>query len=176
MKKIQLLGLLFTAMLTYAQSTTENYIQSKTCLSGDCSKKTETITYFDGLGRPKQIVAVKATTSGKDLVTPITYDGFGRQAKDILPVPASSLNSAIHTGIVNESTANSYYNTANAYTEKQIENSPLDRVLQVAQPGDPWKMSGGHTQKFKYETNLGSEVKKFITNTVTTTVGTDKKT
>lgn len=176
MKRIKLLGLLFTALTTYAQSTTENYIQSKTCLSGDCSKKTETITYFDGLGRPKQIISVKATTTGKDLVTPITYDGFGRKDKDILPVPANTLNSAIHTGIVNESTANSYYGAANAYTEKQIENSPLDRILQVAQPGDPWKMSSGHTQKFKYETNLGSEVKKFITTTTTSTVGTDNKT
>ncbi|MDR6457736.1 MULTISPECIES: DUF6443 domain-containing protein [Chryseobacterium] len=176
MKKIKFLGLLFTAMMTYAQSTTENYIQSKTCLSGDCSKKTETITYFDGLGRPKQIVSVKATTTGKDLVTPITYDGFGRQVKDILPVPANTLNSAIHTGIMNETVANSYYGVTNAYTEKEIENSPLDRVKQVAQPGEPWKMASGHTQKLKYEVNQGSEVKKFITNTVTTTVGTDKKT
>ncbi|KAB1231469.1 DUF6443 domain-containing protein [Chryseobacterium viscerum] len=176
MKKIQLLGLLFTAMVTYAQSTTENFIQSKTCLSGDCTKKTETVTYFDGLGRPKQIVSVKSTTTGKDLVTPITYDGFGRQAKNILPVPANTLNSAIHTGIVNENTANSYYGAVNAYTEKEIENSPLDRILQLAQPGDPWKMGGGHTQQFKYEVNQGSEVKKFITNTTTSTVGTDNKT
>ncbi|PWN64107.1 DUF6443 domain-containing protein [Chryseobacterium viscerum] len=176
MKKIKLLGLLFTAMVTYAQSTTENFIQSKTCLSGDCSKKIETVTYIDGLGRPKQIVSVKATTTGKDLVTPITYDAFGRQAKDILPVPANTLNSAIHTGIVNESTANSYYGAANAYTEKEIENSPLDRVLQLAQPGDPWKMGGGHTQKYKYEVNQGSEVKKFITSTTTATAGTDNKT
>ncbi|PXW12533.1 RHS repeat-associated protein [Chryseobacterium sp. CBTAP 102] len=176
MKKIQLLGLLFTAMMTFAQSTTENYIHSKTCLNGDCSRKTETVTYFDGLGRPKQIISVKATTTGKDLVTPITYDAFGRQAKDILPVPANTLNSAIHTGIVNESTANSYYGTANAYTEKEIENSPLNRVLQVAQPGEPWKMTSGHTQKYKYEVNQGSEVKKFITNTTTSTTGTDNKT
>lgn len=176
MKKIQLLGLLFTAMTAFAQSTTENYIQSKTCLNGDCSKKTETVTYFDGLGRPKQIISVKATTTGKDLVTPITYDGFGRQAKDILPVPANSLNAAIHNGIVNETAANSYYGVTNAYTEREIENSPLDRVKQVAQPGEPWKMASGHTQKYKYEVNQGLEVKKFITNTTTSTTGTDNKT
>lgn len=176
MKKIQLLGLLFTAMTAFAQNTTENYIQSKTCLNGDCSKKTETVTYFDGLGRPKQIISVKATTTGKDLVTPIIYDGFGRQVKDILPVPANSLNAAIHTGIVNETAANSYYGVTNAYTEKEIENSPLDRVKQVAQPGEPWKMASGHTQKYKYEVNQGSEVKKFITNTTTSTTGTDNKT
>ncbi|MDH5032349.1 DUF6443 domain-containing protein [Chryseobacterium cucumeris] len=176
MKKIQLLGLLFTAMTAFAQSTTENYIHSKTCLNGDCSKKTETVTYFDGLGRPKQIISVKATTTGKDLVTPITYDGFGRKDKDILPVPANTLNSAIHTGIVNETAANSYYGVTNAYTERDIENSPLDRVKQVAQPGEPWKMAAGHTQKFKYEVNQGSEVKKFITNTTTSTTGTDNQT
>ncbi|MBP1165008.1 RHS repeat-associated protein [Chryseobacterium sp. PvR013] len=176
MKKIHLLGLLLIAMLTSAQSTTENYIQSQTCLSGDCSKKTETLTYFDGLGRPKQIVSVKATTTGKDLVTPIIYDAFGRQVKDILPVPANTLNSGIHTGIIDETAANSYYGTANAYTEKEMENSPLDRLKQVAQPGDPWKMAGGHTQKLKYEVNLGSEVKKFITSTTTATSGADNKT
>ncbi|WP_343642335.1 DUF6443 domain-containing protein [Chryseobacterium sp.] len=176
MKKIKLLGLLFTAMTAYAQSTTENFVQSKTCLNGDCSKKAESVTYFDGLGRPKQVVSVKSTTTGKDLVTPITYDGFGRQIKDILPVPANTLNAAIHTGIVNENTANSYYGSANAYTEKEIENSPLDRVLQVAHPGDPWKKGGGHTQKFTYEVNQGSEVKKFITSTTTGTVGADNKT
>jgi len=167
MKKIQLLGLLFTAITTYAQSTTENYIQSKTCLNGDCSKKAEIVTYVDGLGRPKQIVNVKATSSGKDMVTPITYDGYGRQTKDILPVPANTLNSAIHTGIVNETTANSYYGAANAYTEKEIENSPLDRVLQLAQAGDPWKISGGHTQKYKYETNSSSDIYKYVTTTTT---------
>ncbi|PRB00442.1 sugar-binding protein [Chryseobacterium sp. MYb7] len=167
MKKIQLLGLLFTAMTTYAQSTTENFVQSKTCLSGDCTKKTEAITYFDGLGRPKQIINVKATTTGKDLVTPITYDGFGRQVKEIFPVPANTLNSAIHTGIVNESTANSYYGAANAYTEKEIENSPLDRVLQLAQAGDPWKIGSGHTQKYKYETNSSSDIYKYVTSTTT---------
>ncbi|AZB10910.1 RHS repeat-associated core domain-containing protein [Chryseobacterium sp. G0162] len=172
MKKIQLLGVLFTVSAAYAQSTSENYILSKTCLSGDCIKKTETVTYFDGLGRAKQIIEVKATATGKDLVTPITYDAYGRQTKDILPVPANSLNAAIHTGIINENTANSYYGVANAYAEKEIENSPLDKVLQQAHPGDAWKMGGGHTAQYKYQVNGSGEIKKFTTNTATNTVGT----
>ncbi|WBV52269.1 DUF6443 domain-containing protein [Chryseobacterium gambrini] len=168
-KAFSLLGLVFAAM-SFAQSQNENYIQSQSCLNDDCSRKSETITYFDGLGRPKQIISVKAAPGGKDLVTPITYDGFGRQVKNILPVPAATQNSSIHTGITDETAANSYYGVSNAYSEKEMENSPLDRVLQQASPGEPWKMSSGHTQKLKYETNLGTEVKKFITSTTTSTV------
>jgi hypothetical protein len=86
-KTLPVLGLVL-ASLSYAQTNTENYVQSKTCLNDDCTRVSEAITYFDGLGRAKQIVSVKSTPSGKDLVTPVTYDGFGRQVKDILPVPA----------------------------------------------------------------------------------------
>jgi len=168
-KALLLLGLILSG-ISLAQSTTENYVQSKTCLNDDCTKKAEIITYFDGLGRAKQIIGVKTTPTGKDLVTPVTYDGFGRQVKNILPVPADTQNSNIHTGITSESTANSYYGVSNAFSEKEIENSPLDRVLKQANPGEEWKMSSGHTQKFKYEANLGNEVKRFITNTTTNTV------
>lgn len=166
MKKFLFLTLLGLYSSLFAQLTpTENYIQSITCLNDDCTKKSEAVTYYDGLGRPKQIVNVKATTTGKDLVTPIIYDGFGRITKEILPTPISTLNSAIHSGITNESTANSYYGVSNAYAEKELENSPLDRVLQIAQAGDSWKMSSGHTEKITYDANNAGEVLKFTTNT-----------
>jgi len=161
---------LSAAVMSFAQSSNENYVQSKTCLNDDCSKRSETITYFDGLGRAKQIVSVKSTPTGQDLVTAVTYDGFGRPVKDILPVPAPTRNSSIHPGIVDESAANTYYGVSNAYSEKQLENSPLDRVLQQAAPGEAWKMSSGKTQKFTYDANLGNEVKKFGTTTTTGTL------
>ncbi|SHF62692.1 RHS repeat-associated core domain-containing protein [Chryseobacterium arachidis] len=163
------LGLMVT-VLSFAQSTNENFIQSKKCLNDDCSRKSETITYFDGFGRAKQIIDVKSTPTAKDLVTAVTYDGYGRRAKDILPVPVATQNSAIHTGITNESAANTYYGVSNAFSEKELENSPLDRVLQQAKPGEPWKKSSGHTQKFQYEANSGSEVKKFKTVTSINTI------
>lgn len=160
----------FLAGTAFAQTSTENYVQSKTCLTADCSKFSETITYFDGLGRPKQVVSVRTTPTGKDLVTPITYDGFGRQAKDILPVPVTTQNSNIHSSITNENTANNYYAVSNAYAEKEIENSPLDRVKQFAAPGDPWKLQSGHTKKYQYEANAAGEVRKYITSTSVNTV------
>jgi hypothetical protein len=42
----------------------------------------ENITYFDGLGRPIQNIAVKATTAGTDLIQPIVYDDYGRIKKE----------------------------------------------------------------------------------------------
>ncbi|SHM45220.1 RHS repeat-associated core domain-containing protein [Chryseobacterium carnipullorum] len=164
---LNILSVLFLLSMAVvrAQTSTENYVQSKTCLSGDCTKRSESITYFDGLGRPKQIIDVKVSPSGKDLVTPVVYDGFGRQPKDILAVPASTLNATYHSGITNENTANSYYGSSNAFAEKEIESSPLDRVLQQSQAGDAWKLANGHTKKYKYETNAVNEVKKFVVTT-----------
>ncbi|WP_053077126.1 DUF6443 domain-containing protein [Chryseobacterium sp. BLS98] len=156
--------LLLTAVVK-AQSLTENYVQARTCLNGDCSKKSEAITYFDGLGRPKQIISVKASPAGNDLVTPVIYDVYGRQPKDILPVPASTLNSAYHSGITNENTANNYYGSSNAFAEKEIEKSPLDRVIQQGQAGEAWKLAAGHVKKYKYEANAANEVKKFVVTT-----------
>ncbi|REC70179.1 DUF6443 domain-containing protein, partial [Chryseobacterium rhizosphaerae] len=171
-KLLAITGLLSISTISiYSQTQTENYIQSKTCLNGDCTQKSEMITYFDGLGRAKQIINVKATTTGKDLVTPITYDIFGRQTKDILPVPIATQNSSIHSGVTDENTANSYYGVSNAYSEKQLENSPLDRVLQQGQAGDVWKLGSGHTTKYKYESNAGNEVKQFVTSTSINTGG-----
>ncbi|RXM49590.1 hypothetical protein BOQ64_23045, partial [Chryseobacterium sp. CH25] len=92
MKKIIIpVGMLLISHLANAQLTpTENYIQSKSYLDyngSTASKTSETVQYFDGLGRPKQVVNVKASPQGKDVVTHIEYDPFGRQVKDYLPVP-----------------------------------------------------------------------------------------
>jgi len=168
-KTLSIFGFLIAA-IAYSQSTNENYIQSKTCLNEDCTRKSEVVTYFDGLGRAKQIISVKSTPSGKDMVTPVTYDAFGRQVKEILPIPVATQNSLIHSGINDENAANSYYGITNAFTEKELEKSPLDRVLQLAGPGEAWKLSSGKVQKFKYETNTGNEVKKFLTSTSVYTV------
>lgn len=40
-----------------------------------------TIQYFDGLGRPLQTVQWRSSPSLRDLITPVTYDAFGREDK-----------------------------------------------------------------------------------------------
>ncbi|MEC5171302.1 DUF6443 domain-containing protein [Chryseobacterium nepalense] len=169
MKKIILFTLLCKVFLLNAQTDLENYIQTRTYLepvvnSNSNAKQFNTIKYYDGLGKVRQIINVKSSPTGKDLVTPVTYDQFGRQSKDILPTPVNTLNSAIHSGVTNESTANSYYGTNYAYAEKEFESSPLDRILQQGFPGDAWRVISGHTQKYGYDANSSGEVLKFIAN------------
>ncbi|MFH6990785.1 DUF6443 domain-containing protein, partial [Flavobacterium collinsii] len=95
------------------------------------------VTYFDGLGRPIQIIAIGQGAAGQDIITPMEYDGFGRQAKEYLPYPAvngsnsypridSNTAIGIAKGIYG---AAKYDNTPNPFSEKAFEQSPLNRVL-----------------------------------------------
>ncbi|MDP9961965.1 DUF6443 domain-containing protein [Chryseobacterium lathyri] len=165
MKKILIpISALFIAGLAHAQiSSTENYVYSKTYLdySGTTpTKSSETVQYFDGLGRPKQIVNVKASPLGKDVVTHIEYDQFGRQVKDYLPVPqAGTLNGAIVPTPLANATQPGIYGSEKIYSERILENSPLDRIQQQVQVGNDWTSK---PVKFDYDANIAGEVKKYI--------------
>jgi RHS repeat-associated protein len=159
---LALFGMLVTAF-TYAQTPTsnENYVQVTKCLDADCVKKAVTVQYFDGLGRPKQVVDVKATPTGKDVVTHIEYDGFGRQVKNFLPVPQSNtLNGNIVPNPLGN--ASSVYGAEKIYSEKQLENSPLDRLQQLTQVGNDWS---NKPVKMDYEANSDNEVRGYETTT-----------
>ncbi|SHK27058.1 DUF6443 domain-containing protein [Chryseobacterium polytrichastri] len=176
MKKILILiwGLLLGSTL-HAQNlpTTENYIETRTYLdsvtiSSSTAKQIHTVQYFDGLGRPKQVVNVKASPLGRDVVSHIEYDGFGRQTKDFLPIPQSqTLNGAIApTPLAN---ATSVYGLEKIYAEKILENSPLDRIQQQIQVGTDW---ASKPVKFEYDTNNnGDYVRKYETTTTWDPVG-----
>ncbi|SDH98937.1 RHS repeat-associated core domain-containing protein [Chryseobacterium taeanense] len=169
MKKIIMpIGALLLSGLSNAQnqsSSTENYIYSKTYLdydavTGQPTKTSETVQYFDGLGRPKQVVNVKASPQGKDVVNHIEYDGFGRQVKDYLPVPQQGTqNGAIYTSPLSNATQPELYGSEKIFAEKILENSPLDRILQQKQVGTAWDTK---PVQFGYDVNIVGEVKKYM--------------
>jgi len=152
-----------SAVSLSAQTGTKNYIKATEYLNetADTNSAVITVQYYDGLGRPEQIVSVKATPNGKDIVTKIEYDEFGRQTRDYLPVPASQSSgnfiddpNSIYTGYYGTGTA---YNTEIFYSEKELESSPLGRVLKQAAPGDDWKLQDGHEIQFGYQTNSAAD-------------------
>ncbi|MGN7707946.1 DUF6443 domain-containing protein [Chryseobacterium sp. 22543] len=171
MKKFFILTSLFILNgYTYAQTTpssTENYVYTKSYLTypspsdqNQNPKTSESVQYFDGIGRPKQVVNVKVTPLGKDLVTTIPYDGLGRNADSWLPVPMNTLNGAIQSGV--DVQGISYYSDSKPFVHKILENSPLDRVYSLLQPGTQWQ---AHPIEFKYETNFNDGVKVLVTST-----------
>ena len=125
----------------------------------------ESIAYFDGLGRPIQKISGGQSSAGKDIVTHIAYDSFGRQVLEYLPYEASSVNMAYATDAETATKAfyntEKYENTSNPFSEKKLESSPLNRILRQAAPGNPWAMDGGHEIKFDYQTNTADEVKLY---------------
>ncbi|MBB6329601.1 RHS repeat-associated protein [Chryseobacterium sediminis] len=167
MKKLIIpIGALLLSNLTYAQLSplpnTENYIQTKTYLDYNgtsATKSSETVQYFDGLGRPKQIVNVKASPTEKDVVTHIEYDSFGRQVKDYLPIPQQGTqNGVIYTSPLINATQPSLYGSEKIYSEKILENSPLDRIQQQVQVGTAWD---NKPIQFGYAVNADGDVKKY---------------
>ncbi|MDW9381783.1 DUF6443 domain-containing protein [Chryseobacterium sp. JV558] len=162
MKKLIIpIGILIMGTAKSQLTSTENYVYSKTYLSDPTLtnvKTSETVQYFDGLGRPKQIVNVKASPLGRDVVTPIKYDQFGRQVQDYLPVPqAGTLNGAITPDPLSNVTSTPY-GTEKIYSEKFLENSPLDRILSQKQVGSAWD---NKPVQFGYDANADGEVKKY---------------
>ena len=179
MKKIFFILLIFP-LGVWAQD--ENYILTKTykvasetlLTTANPNQVTTAVQYFDGLGRPKQNIAHKAGGQQQDIITPMGYDGFGRQTKEYLPYARASSSLEFDIGLVpdsegNISILNSFYDTkfpnewsssnaANPYSEKQLDNSPLNRVLQQAAPGEDWKIVRSNAIQFGYQTNLQDEV------------------
>jgi RHS repeat-associated protein len=169
MKKIIIpISALFVVGLFNAQTTTpsatENYIYTKTYLDYDANnqatKTSESVQYFDGLGRPKQVVNIKASPANKDVVTKIEYDSFGRQTLDYLPVPQTGTQNGVIYDNPLANVPSTPYGSEKIYSEKQLENSPLDRILSQKQVGIAWN---DKPVQFGYDVNIDGEVKKYTT-------------
>lgn len=127
------------------------------------------IVYFDGLGRPLQTVNVNSSPNNKDIITHFQYNSFGQQVKEYLPFPSNQSNGNIISNAESETTM--YYssnfsqdfsqNIVNAYSESELENSSLNRVLKKAAPGKDWALGSGNEIKFDYRSNDTLEVKLF---------------
>nr|WP_315203610.1 DUF6443 domain-containing protein [uncultured Flavobacterium sp.] len=192
MKKYKLILILILALLSnlnnFAQTLSdENFIYTaapqKAVKASSFNTLTKdevipSVTYFDGLGRPKQSVGIRAGVksdgSATDIITHIGYDNFGRQDKEYLPYTDGANSGIFRTGDIDLATK-SYYtgsypadiNAAlpNPYSQKEFEASPLNRVLKQAAPGYDWRLGGSHEIKLNYQSNRANDsVKNFAVN------------
>ncbi|MDL2144388.1 DUF6443 domain-containing protein [Flavobacterium tructae] len=185
--RLKFLLVLFPVM-AIGQTTTQNYIKTTTYKQPfaeanlptvpTTAQASQNVTYFDGLGRPIQQVASQQSSSGKDIITHIEYDSFGRQTQEYLPFKSESSSMAFDPAAKANTT--SYYGSPNPalngnpaleatsypFSQKELEASPLNRILKQAAPGNDWRSGSGHEIKMDYQTNTAGEVKLFRANTV----------
>jgi RHS repeat-associated protein len=139
-------------------SDTQNILQSKDVVVN--------ITYYDELGRPNQSIANKQSSSGKDIITHIEYDLYGRQPLEYLPFASTSTNMAFDVNAQSSTLAYADYGGQPPFSKKQFELSPLNRILKQAAPGTEWEIGSGHEIKFEYLTNTTTDaVKLYEVNT-----------
>lgn len=165
-----------------------NYIVSNTILKAGVTEAdidtlgvkslSQTIQYFDGLGRPIQSVVTQGSPNKKDIVQPVVYDQFGREARKYLPYVATTNDgwykaNPVGTTNYTGSPHHTFYNETNSliardaapYSETVFEPSPLNRVIKQGAPGTTWQPDGtlsyasnDHTIKMGYEFNAANEV------------------
>ncbi|MEN0082997.1 DUF6443 domain-containing protein, partial [Flavobacterium lindanitolerans] len=165
---------IFISFAAMAQTATQNYTKTTTYREAGAGRPAVSITYYDGLGRPIQQRAHAMSATGKDIVTHIEYDASGRQAREFLPFvsasPTLNYNPAAATDVMSfygspspTLTGNPNFEaTANPYSEKLFEASPLGRVLKQAAPGNAWKMPASpadpdHTIRTEYLSNSAAD-------------------
>ncbi|MBP2833848.1 hypothetical protein J8281_16755 [Aquimarina sp. U1-2] len=190
MKPLFYLGIaLGLSNLLKAQSTYQNFTQTiaprealtqeevDTLLTSTPEIKNQklynTVSYYDGLGRKKQTVQVGATSNGKDLVQHYEYDQLGRQEQSYLPFPNEYSNSGdyrINAGNTTVSYYRRLFNDTRSFTQNRYELSPLNRILETAAPGVPWRLNTrpdhrrDRTVEYTYDTNVAEEVRKYELN------------
>lgn len=183
----------FAMAQSHAQTKTENYIKTSeyrypTTNPGSeglfdfgfgisDSHRNIKVTYFDGLGRPKQEVIEAWSPAKKNLVTHIEYELNTGQTKQYLPylkdfngpplfVDPNAPKADFRTDAKSQTLAfynrEAYENTENPYSETVFEASPLKRVLKQGAPGEDWKIGeGGHPVTYGYLFNYKEQVKNF---------------
>ena len=171
----------------YSQaSSSQNYVMVNTIKTVDIKTaeqvlgltittqgKAQTISYFDGLGRPLQSVVTQGSASQKDIVAGSEYDAFGREVKKYLPYADISNNAnpgSLKAGW--QTSQASFYNgslqgvdaDAAAYSVSVPEASPLNRILAQGAPGAVWQPNtanpydaGKKVIQFKYEVNVAAD-------------------
>jgi RHS repeat-associated protein len=164
----------------YGANASLNYIKTRAGVKGmtsesdfnshDFHEVKQSTQYVDGLGRPLQTVDKQAGAGAipKDVVTPITYDKFGREEVKYLPYVQSrnvTDDGEFKLDPINDQAHffNNIYRDADGrlmyageqylFGKTEFEPSPLNRVKREMAPGNSWIGSGrGIEQKYLVNT------------------------
>ena len=143
-------------------------LTNKDTLAAGQGRQVKQVTqYFDGLGRPIEIVSKRTGPFQTDIVSANTYDEFGRESNKYLPY-------SMHWGLTSDgsfkydpfadirSHYNSYFSDSFPYTKTIYERSPLSRPVAVYAPGKSWAgQLRGVTMQYLFNT-VSDSVRKWV--------------
>lgn len=184
--RLLVIGIL-AQLISFSQaSSSQNYVMANTVktagitvegqvpgLTITTQGKSQTISYFDGLGRPLQSVVTQGSATQKDIVAGSEYDAFGREVKKYLPY--ADVNNTANPGSIKTgwtAAQASFYNgtlqgvdaDAAPYSLSVPEASPLNRILAQGAPGTVWQPNTANPYdaskkviQLKYEINTAAD-------------------
>ncbi|MDQ0638344.1 RHS repeat-associated protein [Pedobacter sp. W3I1] len=128
---------------------------------------TQTVQYFDGLGRPSQTVSIRANPLGnRDVIQPFEYDFVGREVRKFLPYTTSVSAPGSYSpvdlyaqGQFYGLSGQDYKSNVAPFSTTVFESSPLNRVLEQGAPGAVWQPAAtrddnqGRTVLTEYKSN-----------------------
>lgn len=123
----------------------------------------ETIDYFDGLGRYERTVVRGGGSDYSDLIFLQEYDPYGRTAeKWLTSIGEKGAGSCIHFSSVKSNAVNSrLYNDPYPCVNTKFEASPLNRPLERYGAGSVWRTAKKY-EKFQYLSNDDSPELKCV--------------
>ena len=151
------LSLLLTCAGVFSQTSSENYILTRTFTSADSSAWRDRVVYYDGLGREEQAVLVGASPSGGDIVTLKEYDGYGRLEKTWNGAAVSgNAGGHVDIGTLKALAVQSNGNDSKPYTLTVYEPSLLERPLRQYGAGSDWHQHDRYVGT-AYHTNVSGD-------------------
>ncbi|MCD7936407.1 MAG: DUF6443 domain-containing protein, partial [Tannerellaceae bacterium] len=140
MKQIlYILAILCILTQSHAQTSTQNYIRTRTYLYQTDAEYRDQVTYFDGVGRPVQTVQAAVTPAKKDLTALQEYDAAGRPSTGWLPaVMTTASGSYTAPATVKTRAQSSHQGDLYPYSTISYETSPLQRATSQMGPGAAW--------------------------------------
>lgn len=193
-----------TPPAAYSNTVKVNYLNTWTATAPETNagvlvtrplKDVKLVTaYVDGLGRPLQTVAKQGSLATDynpiDVITPVVYDGYGREVYKYLPFAAKNINDNItlNDGLFKSNpfqqqagfASGQYPGETYYYGQISYEQSPFNRVTESFAPGNSWVGTAGNANeidrrsvKQKYWFNTAAdEVRIWNVSNVSNSFGT----
>jgi RHS repeat-associated protein len=120
------------------------------------------ISYFDGLNRTIQSIAIQQSPKHRNIVSVQEFDALNRQPRKYLPFTHQGGQSYMNNALTYLS---QFYNssphiahTAFPWSETVFEDAPSSRLIEDGAPGESWQPGSGNTARSSYMTNNANEV------------------